>query len=150
MDAIQFLKQEHRKAKAAFGKLIEAAPTRRGELWQDLQPKLKAHEEIEQACLYGPLAAEHPSDSTVSDWIADGHENEVNEVEGLLGQSERLDPKDDLWLTTVHQIRTALENHIRQEEREIFPRISKVWDQSRRTAAGEQMSAMKAEKVGRR
>ncbi len=149
MDAIQFLKQEHRKAKAALGKLIEAAPTRRGELWQELQPKLKAHEEIEQACLYGPLAEEHPSDSAVSEWIADRHGDEVREVEGLVGQTQRLDPKDDQWLATVRQIHTALGNHIRQEEREIFPRISKIWDQSRRATAGDQMSAMKSEVAGR-
>src|SRR5215467_11170412 len=56
MDAIQFLKQEHRKAKGAFAGLLEADPDKREELWEELQPELKAHEEIEEACLYGPLS----------------------------------------------------------------------------------------------
>ena len=47
MDAIQFLKQEHEKAKAAFAKVLKAAPKTRGQLWTKLQPELEAHEQIE-------------------------------------------------------------------------------------------------------
>jgi hypothetical protein len=32
MDAIQFLKQEHQKAKAAFEKVLQATPETRGQL----------------------------------------------------------------------------------------------------------------------
>jgi hypothetical protein len=60
MDAIQFIKHEHNKAKAAFAKLLEAAPAKRGDLWSELHPELTAHEEIEDACLYGPLLDEGP------------------------------------------------------------------------------------------
>ena len=60
MNAIQLLEEQHQKAKAAFGKLLAAAPAQRGDLWKALQPELKGHEEIEDTCLYGPLAEEHP------------------------------------------------------------------------------------------
>jgi hemerythrin-like domain-containing protein len=149
MDAIQFLKQEHQKAKTAFGKLLAAAPAKRGGLWEELQPELKAHEEIEDACLYGPLAAERPSDPKLSEWVSDKHEEEVAEVEGLIEKTERLDPQDDRWLATIQQIHSALENHIHQEEGEIFPRISKVWDQARLEKAGEEMNGMKVDEAGR-
>ena len=33
MDAIQFLKQEHQKAKQAFEKLMNAAPAQQGARW---------------------------------------------------------------------------------------------------------------------
>jgi hypothetical protein len=36
MDAIQFLKQEHEKAKAAFGKALQAPPDTRGALWAEV------------------------------------------------------------------------------------------------------------------
>jgi hypothetical protein len=58
MDAIQFLKQEHKKAKATLKKVLKASPESRGALWTELEPELKAHEQIEDACLYGPLARE--------------------------------------------------------------------------------------------
>jgi hemerythrin-like domain-containing protein len=150
MDAIQFLKQEHQKAKAAFGKLLEVPPTQRGALWKELQPELKTHEAIEEACLYGPLADDGPSDPKLSEWVSDRHEEEVAEVEALIKKTEQLDPTTDAWLGTVRQIHSALENHIKQEEGEIFPRIGQVWDAQRRDRAGEEMKEMHSEKVGRR
>jgi len=150
MDAIQFLKQEHQKAKAAFAKLLEASPDQRGALWKELQPELKAHEAIEEACLYGPIEEEQPSDARLSEWVSDLHEEEVSEVEGLIKQTEQLDPKDKAWLDTVRQIHSALENHIKQEEGEIFPRIGQVWDAGRLAKAGQEMSEMHDEKAGRR
>src|SRR4029077_3726309 len=50
MDAIQFLKQEHKKAKAGIKKVLKASPEDRGDLWTDLEPELEAHEQIEDAC----------------------------------------------------------------------------------------------------
>jgi iron-sulfur cluster repair protein YtfE (RIC family) len=147
-DAIQFLKQEHQKAKAAFGKLLAAPPARRGELWEEIQPELKAHEEMEDACLYGPLAEERPSDAKLSEWVSDRHEEEVAEVESLIEKTKRLDPRDDRWFATIQQIHTALESHIRREEGDIFPRISKAWDHARLAKVAEEMSGMKGDKAG--
>jgi hypothetical protein len=57
MDAIEFLKEQHQKAKAAIGGIEQAlSPTTRALLWSELKPDLEAHEEIEDACLYGPLS----------------------------------------------------------------------------------------------
>jgi hemerythrin-like domain-containing protein len=150
MDAIQFLKQEHQKAKAAFDKLLAASPAKRGALWKELQPELKAHEEIEEACLYAPLEKGGPSDAKLAEWVSDGHEEEVSEVEGLIEKTGRLDAQDERWLTTVKQIHTALEKHIKQEEGDVFPRIGEEWDSARLEQVGRQMGEMKSEKAGRR
>jgi iron-sulfur cluster repair protein YtfE (RIC family) len=149
MDAIQFIKQEHQKAKAAFAKLLEAAPARRGGLWNELHPELKAHEEIEEACLYGPLEEDGPSDAKLAEWVLDRHGEEVQKVEALIEKTSSLNPQGERWLAVVHEIHGALENHIRQEEGEIFPLISQAWDEARLAQAGEEMSEMKAEKTGR-
>jgi iron-sulfur cluster repair protein YtfE (RIC family) len=150
MDAIQFIKQEHTKAKAAFSKLLEAAPAKRDAMWNELKPELKAHEEIEDACLYGPLLDEGPADAKILDWVSDKHSDEVEKVENLIEKTESLDSKDVGWLTIVKEIHSALEQHILQEEGEIFPRIAKVWDHDKLEQAGEEMIEMKAEKSGRR
>ncbi len=148
MDAIQFIKQEHAKAKAAFAKLLEATPAKRGDLWDELQPELTAHEEIEEACLYGPLLDEGPTDSKLQEWVSDRHSDEVQKVEELIDKADNLDPTGEKWLGIVRQIHGALENHIRQEEDEIFPRIAQFWDQAKLAQAGEEMRDMKAEKSG--
>lgn len=150
MDAIKFLRQEHEKAKHAFETLLAAAPAQRGALWEELKPELKAHEKIEEQCLYGPIARDGASDPALSEWVSDRHQDEVYEVEGLIKETEGVDPDDGRWLATVRQIKSALENHIRQEEKDIFPRIGQIWDRTRLDEAGREMSQGKAEKAGRR
>ena len=149
MNAIQFLEREHEKAKVAFGKLMAAAPADRGRLWKTLQPELKAHEEIEEACLYGPIEEEGVDDEKLNEWVSDLHEEQVGEVDELIEQTEQLDPKEPSWLAIVRKIHDALAGHIRQEEGEIFPRIGKVWGAERLEKAGVQMSDMQG-KVARR
>jgi hemerythrin-like domain-containing protein len=150
MDAIQFLKQEHERAKRAFATLLGTPPAERGARWSELVPELKVHEKIEEQCLYGPIARDGASDPALSAWVTDRHQDEVHEVEGLIEEMESLDPEDERWLLTVRQIKAALDNHIQQEEEDIFPRIGRIWDQHRLEEVGREMNESKAEKAGRR
>ena len=146
MQAIQFLKQEHGKAKAAFQE-IEGAPAgqRRG-LWMKLHPELELHEKMEEQHLYGPAAREVQVDASLAEYEA-AHHREVQEAEGLIKEIDRLDPSGDAWLATVKKLRGALEQHIRQEEQEIWPKIEQAWDAARLEEAGRQMAAMKREEA---
>ena len=147
MDAIQFLKQEHQKAKAAFEKVLKAAPESRGQLWSKLQPELEAHEQIEDAGLYEPLARDAGKmDSKLADWRKK-HQTEVAKVDGLIKDMGKLDPENASWLTKLKLVHASLESHIREEEQDIFPRISKVWDETKLKQAGTEMKEMKAKKL---
>jgi len=147
MNAIQFLKQEHKKAKAGLKKVLKATPETRGERWAELQPELEAHEQIEDACLYEPLArAAGKADAKLAEWRKK-HQKEVDRVEGLIKDMETLDPDEGAWLTKVKAVGASLESHIREEEQDIFPRISKVWDEKRLKQAGTDMNDMKAKKL---
>ena len=64
----------------------------------------------------------------------------MDEIEDLL-------PQDEKWLTKVKQVHASLKTHIQEEEGEIFPRISKVWDEPRLEQAGTQMKEMKSRQV---
>ena len=146
MDAIQFLKQEHQTAKAAFDKVLQASPETRGDLWEKLSPELKAHEQIEDACLYEPLSREAGGkDPKLAEWREE-HQEEVDEVEGLIDEIEDLAPEDEEWLAKVKNVHASLKTHIQEEEGEIFPRISKVWDAARLEQAGTKMNEMKSRK----
>jgi hemerythrin-like domain-containing protein len=147
MDAIQFLKQEHQKAKSAFEKVLKAAPESRGQLWSKLQPELEAHEQIEDAGLYEPLARDAgKTDSKLADWRKK-HQTEVAKVDGLIKDMGKLDPENASWLTKLKLVHASLESHIREEEQDIFPRISKVWDETKLKQAGTEMKEMKAKKL---
>ena len=147
MDAIQFLKQEHRKAKAALKKVLKASPETRGDLWTDLEPGLEAHEQIEDACLYGPLARGEGKGAAKLDAWRGRHQKEVERVEALIKQIDGLDPAEAAWLAKVKAVGASLEKHIREEEGDIFPRVGKIWDKARLKEAGAEMSEMKAEKL---
>ena len=149
MQAIQFLKTEHQKAKAGFSKVLQAAPGERRALWEELKPELKTHEQMEDECVYGPVSQDAGrTNATLANW-KQRHDTDVKKVESLIGQTEQLDPQDPQWLSTIQQIQSSLEAHIREEENEIFPAIGQVWDSARLERAGQKMSEMKQQKTGR-
>ncbi|MBI2529361.1 MAG: hemerythrin domain-containing protein [Candidatus Rokubacteria bacterium] len=149
MEATQFIKQEHDKAKAAFDKVLHASPQQRGQLWEELKPELKLHEQMEDACLYEPLARDGGSkDARLSEW-REQHHKEVQKVEGLIEATGRMRPDEAAWLDKIKEVHSSLETHIREEEQDIFPRITRVWDEGRRERAGTQMAEMHSKKVGR-
>jgi hemerythrin-like domain-containing protein len=146
MDAIQFLKQEHEKAKAAFGKVLQTPPDKRGALWAELTPEFEAHEQIEDACLYEPLSHDvGPKDSKLAAWQLQ-HQSEVHKIEGLIKPMDGLHAEDARWLSTVRDIPSSLASHIREEEDDIFPSMSKVWGETRLKRAGTEMEEMKLKK----
>jgi len=143
MDAIQFLKQQHEEAKRMFGRIEQAAAGDRGQLWSKLRPKLEAHEQMEERYLYGPVADDAgDTDSVLAEWEQE-HSDEVTEAESMIHRINGLNPSDEGWLTHVKELRSALEQHIEQEEGTIWPRIRRVWDAPKLEQAGRQMEAMK-------
>ena len=149
MDAIQFLRHEHEVAKAAFRK-IQAAPGReRGQLWKELKPELEVHEQIEEACLYGPVAQDADGkDSVLAEWNG-RHAEEVQKVKEQITEIDALDSQDQRWLALVRDVQASLEAHIREEEGIIFPRINQVWDRRRLDKAGTELEQKKSEKLRR-
>jgi uncharacterized integral membrane protein len=149
VNAIQFLKQEHQKAKAAFDRILQALPQQRGGLWQELAPELKLHEEIEDACLYEPLSRDAAlSDRELAGWRKH-HQEEVQKVGNLLEAIRYLHPDEAAWMSKVKEVHTSLEHHIQEEEGTIFPRIGKAWNENRLERAGAQMADMKSKHMGR-
>jgi len=149
MNAIQFLKNEHEKAKRAFGDIQGASRGQRAELWAKLEPELKTHEEIEEEALYGPVAQEvGAKDKTLKEW-QERHHEEVIEAEALIEEIDGLDPRADEWIDKVEELKETLEHHIQEEEGNIWPRIEQAWDRSKVEHAGQQMEMLKQQKRSR-
>ncbi len=148
MNAVQFLLNEHQKAKAEFAKVLKASPDQRGDLWEALEPELEMHEQIENTCVYEPLSRDaRGSDETLARWQQE-HLREVQRVESLLTEIDGLDAEDSAWLNKVKEVHRSLETHIEEEETTIFPRISRVWDTARLERAGQELEEMKSRKAG--
>lgn len=149
MNAIQFLKNEHEKAKRAFEDIQAASSDQRAQLWAKLEPELKMHEEIEEVALYGPVAQEVGSkDQTLKEW-QEHHRGEVVEAEALIEEIDGLDPTADEWIDRVEELQETLEHHIEEEEGNIWPKIEQAWDRSKLEHAGQQMETLKRQKTSR-
>jgi hemerythrin-like domain-containing protein len=139
MNAIDFLKKEHKKAKAGLKKIEQASATQRRHLWAALAPELKLHEQLEETYFYGPLAAEAGvDDRTLGNW-AQEHEQQVHEAESLIETISSLSPSDPGWLASIRELETVLGQHIKVEEQEIWPRARKAWDEAKLDDAGRRM-----------
>lgn len=149
MNAIQLLKNEHEKAKRAFGEIQAASADQRAQLWARLEPELKVHEEMEETALYGPVAQEVGSrNQKLREW-QEHHRAEVLEAEALIQEIGGLDPTTDEWIEKVEELQETLEHHIEEEEGDIWPLIEQAWDQSKLEHAGRQMETLKQQKVSR-
>jgi hypothetical protein len=141
MNAIKFLKKQHEEAKAGFEKIEEGSEEQRGQLWDDLSPKLKLHEQMEEKHLYGPVSKD-AKEPALASW-PERHTAEVHEAEQLIAAITRRSPQESAWLQDVTRLHDALEEHIQEEEDDIWPEIEKVWDQAQLEDAGKKMEAMK-------
>jgi len=142
MNAIQFLKKQHEEAKAGFQKIEQANEGQRGQLWKHLSPELKLHEQMEQKHLYGPVSKES-KEPVLASW-PERHAREVKEAEQLMATIDGRAPQDSEWLASVKRLHKALEDHIKEEEREMWPKIQAAMKPAELDEAGRKMEAMKA------
>src|ERR1051326_3362828 len=143
MDALEILREMHVEAKGAFGKIQDADVGERGGLWAKLRPELVMHEQLEERFVYDPMSHDvGHSDPTLSGWH-DRHHHEVEEAESMIHRIGEMDSHEDRWLTTVMELKTALEGHIHTEENEIWPRIRTMWGTDKLEDVGGKLNAAK-------
>ena len=145
MDAVQFLLEEHKKVKQRFAAIEQAAPAQRLELWRALEPELKIHEEIEDTYLFAPISREPAAKGTKAGGFEEHQDKDVAALEKLILGLHQMNTFGDEWLAQLRKIRDALMDHVKEEEQEILPEISKLWDSNKLTMAGKQMEAAKQE-----
>ena len=148
MDALEVLKQAHREAESTFQQIQQASPDERGALWAKLKPQLTAHEQYEDQFVYGPISKEAQGrDATLASWDQ-RHDAEVSQVNNLIAQVGQMDPEDQRWMQTINQVQMTLQQHIQEEEQQIFPRIRQFWGQDRLDEAGTKVQAAKMAAAG--
>jgi hemerythrin superfamily protein len=136
MDAIGLLTEEHRDAEDLFERLeLTDQEDVRAELLTQLARSLALHALIEEQHFY-PAARGLGSRATVDQALE--HHLGVKE---LLTQLLELDPGDESFLDKLEELREAVEQHVAEEELEVFPRVRRALDPETLRELGEQMSA---------
>ena len=146
-DAIDLLMQMHREAKQQFMQILGASDGKQAaQMWKQLQPVLKVHEQMEEQYLYDPLKAERGSNTELGAWEPQ-HEREVDEIEQMISQADKMEQGAAGWRDQIRRISDTLAEHIAEEEGTIFPRIRQVWDEQKLQQAGKQMQQLKQQKL---
>lgn len=143
MPIYEFLKKDHEVVKQLLEQLLESSPNatkRRRDLLQRLHDEIIPHMRAEEKVLYDPLK----DISGMEDAVLDAYEEHIN-VESILRELETMDPSIDRWSAKVKVLKESLENHIKEEEEELFNSARQVLASDEAEMMGEAFKKLKAE-----
>lgn len=139
----KLLIKDHKKVKEIIEELMNTTPNatkKRKELLQQLKTELKEHENIEETLVY-PVLKEK---SSTKDLTLEAFQ-EHHLVDLLLEEIESTDFKDEAWKAKLTVLQENLEHHIKEEEKELFPKALETLSAGKLEEISKGISEMKGE-----
>ena len=145
-DAIKLLTQDHREVKALFKEYeklckAEADDDSKQAVAQQICEMLTVHAQIEEELLY-PAARDAMEESDLVDEAAVEHAT----AKDLIAQIEGMSPSDELYDAKVTVLGEYIDHHVKEEEKEMFPKLRK--SELDLKDLGASLQARKAELMG--
>ncbi|HEX8439112.1 hemerythrin domain-containing protein [Archangium sp.] len=144
MDAIELLKQQHREVEELFEK-FEKAGEGKPEVLMDLAARiadnLAAHATIEEKLFY-PSVYVGPTMEKLQHAVEE-HLSAKRVIADLL----EMDPADAQFKAKVMVLQELIEHHVKEEEKELFPKVKKLMTKEELAVIGEQMEVMFSELI---
>jgi hemerythrin-like domain-containing protein len=147
MNAIQLLKDDHKKVKGLLAEL-EATTARgtkkRTQLLATIGQELRVHSKIEEEIFYPAFkAAGEKSDDDKMYFEALEEHRAAGDL--VLPDLERTEPSSEKFSGRAKVLKELIEHHADEEEKEMFPRARKLLSAAELNALGAQMVARKRE-----
>ena len=138
-DGLELLISDHREVEQLFSQFEAASPSSNiaQEIGEKIIKELSVHAVIEEQVLY-PAARKEIEDGEV-DHAIDEHQ----EVKELLAKVDGKSVDDDEVRATFQEIKSNVEEHVQEEENEMFPKLRDKMDQEQLQKLGEQMEKAK-------
>ncbi len=149
MDAITLLKNDHQAVEALLADLAETTPRalkKRRQLLDKIRIELKAHTTIEEEIFYPAFK----SRGNKSDDVAMYFEAlEEHRAAGDLVLPDLLSTQvaSEKFSGRAKVLKELVKHHADEEEKDMFPRVRKLFSKSELSDLGEQMAARKAQLV---
>jgi hemerythrin superfamily protein len=134
MDAIEMLEEQHRDVEDLFEELEGAEASDKQDLFDELADQLAVHALIEEMHFYPAVRARR-----TDDLLAESLE-EHRQIKHLLAELMNLDPRNQLFEDRLALLKETVEDHVTEEEDELFPKVRKVLDKKELVALAEDMS----------
>ena len=139
MNALQLLKDDHKKVSHLFGKVKASdSDSEKLELFKQIKQELEVHTHIEETIFYPKLREEEKLKDIVLEGIEEHHQAKMflREISNLSNDSEKLEPKLKVLMEDI-------EHHVQEEEGEMFPKVEKVFDESQLEELGKKLEQEK-------
>ncbi|HEX8247247.1 MAG TPA: hemerythrin domain-containing protein [Pyrinomonadaceae bacterium] len=139
MNAIQLLKDDHRKVERLFQKVkADQEGKQHQELFEQIKAELEVHTHIEETIFYPKLKEEKELEDIVLEGIEEHHQAKMflRELSNLKEDSEKFEPKLKVLMEDIT-------HHVQEEEGEMFPKVEEVFDETTLKELGAQMDAEK-------
>jgi hemerythrin superfamily protein len=144
MNAITLLKQDHRTVDELFKRFESLGPrAKKGkrDVVDRIVKELAVHATIEEMVLYPAIRAEFEK-GDVDDLVLESLE-EHHVVKWTLSELDGMDPSAERFDAKVKVLMESVRHHVKEEERELFPKVSKAFGRARLEELGEALADAK-------
>jgi hemerythrin superfamily protein len=139
MDALEVLKQDHQKVKGLFQEIRQATDeAKRKELFDKIDMELEIHAHIEETVFY-PAIEKHEE---IKGMVAEALE-EHKKAKTLLDELEELGADNHDFGSKFQLLMEAVEHHVEEEEREMFPKIRELFEEDGLEQLGQELESAK-------
>lgn len=128
-DAVSFLQSQHDDIRSLFQTVAETTGDQRKQAFEPLVRLLAVHETAEEMVVYPALRAEAGEEGRR---VVEARTEEEDKAKKMLTDLERLDLGSEAFETLFTTVRSAVEQHAENEEREVFPLLERVSDDQQR------------------
>lgn len=136
MDAIELLKQDHKKVEKIFTDMEKKDA--RAKLFPELDRELSVHAEIEEKLFYPATKKAEPTRDLVLESI-----EEHKQIKMVLADLEQADKTTDVWAAALKVLKEDVMHHVGEEEDELFPKVRKVLSKQQLEDLGSRMEELK-------
>src|SRR5215208_709613 len=138
MNALDLIKEDHKRLKKLLADTLHAEGPQREERMDHLRTELVAHERMEEEVLYPRLRDEKKAREEVLEGYEEHHVADV-----ILDELLDVPPETDLWKAKVKVLKENVEHHMKEEEDELFTKARAILGRDELEQLGERMEQIK-------
>ena len=135
-NVINLLKQDHRTVEKLFADFQESQDR---SVVEQICNELDEHTRLEEEIVYPPLRSDVPDGQGMAEHAEEEHK-EARQLIGRIRQTEDPDHLEEL----VQDLQSAIEEHVSEEENEVFPKMEQALGPDRLEQMGTELEAQKA------
>jgi hemerythrin superfamily protein len=149
-DAIALLKADHKKVKGLFAEtddLSDRATTQLKRIGDQICQELTVHAEIEETIFY-PAVKDRTQrgHKEERDLVLESYE-EHSLVKKIISDLEAIDASDESYRPKLKVLREIVEQHVKEEERELFPGARELLNEDELIDLGMRMTELKNKRL---